>query len=168
MTDANVQHIRSPEVHGDDTVTLRLKSGAARKILARIAAEELLMTKAETDVWAITTSKLPAGIHDYSFDVDGTRMLDPSNRRVKKWFSLAGMVEVPGDPPLLTKFKDVPHGVIQKLIYPSTTVGHSRPVMVYIRNRTTMQRLNNPIRWSFFCTVLVTTKQRGPKWGVLI
>jgi enterochelin esterase-like enzyme len=131
MSDANAQRIRSPKVHGDGTVTLRLKSASPRKIVVEIDGAELLMTKGANDDWSVTTAKLPAGIHNYSFTVDGTRMIDPLNRNVKKWFSLASMVVVPGDPPLLTEFQDVPHGVVHRLIYRSATVGHSRPVMVY-------------------------------------
>jgi enterochelin esterase-like enzyme len=131
MSDAVAQRIRSPEVHADGSVTLRLKSNAAKHIIAEIAGQKLLMMKGDQDVWSVTTGELNAGIHDYSFDVDGTRMIDPSNRNVKKWFSLASMVEVPGNPPLVTEFQDVPHGVVQRLIYPSNSIGHSRPVMVY-------------------------------------
>ena len=131
MSDAVAQRIRSPEVHADGTVTLRLKSKAAKQIIAEIAGEELLMRKGNQDIWSVTTGTLRAGIHDYSFDVDGTRMIDPSNRNVKKWFSLASMVEVPGTPPLVTELQDVPHGVVQRLIYSSETVGQSRPLMVY-------------------------------------
>ena len=131
MSDADAQRIRSPEVNHDGTVTLRLKSENAGTVTAKIGGTDLPLTKDSHNVWAVTTETLPPGIHDYSFDVDGTRMIDPSNRNVKKWFSLASMVEVPGDPPLLTEFQEVPHGVVQRLIYPSISVGHSRPVIVY-------------------------------------
>ncbi|MDG1897707.1 MAG: alpha/beta hydrolase-fold protein [Fuerstiella sp.] len=131
MPDAVAQQIRSPEVHKDGTVTLRLRSNAGRIVIADIAGRKLQMAKEDQGIWSVTTGKLHAGIHDYSFDVDGTRMIDPSNRNVKKWFSLTSMVEVPGNPPLVTEFQHVPHGVVQRLIYPSNSVGHSRPVMVY-------------------------------------
>ena len=131
MPDAASQEFRSPEVHADGSVTLRLKSGSAKNVIASIGSTSLEMSKGEKDVWSGTTSPLAPGIHDYSFDVDGTRMIDPVNRNVKKWFTLASMIEVPGIPALLTEFQDVPHGVVQRLIYPSKSVGHSRPVIVY-------------------------------------
>ncbi|MCP4511786.1 MAG: esterase, partial [Fuerstiella sp.] len=131
MSNADAQRIRSPEVNRDGTVTLRLKSKTAANVTTHIGDREHPMTKGSDDVWAVTIKQLPAGIHDYSFDVDGTRMIDPFNRNVKQWFSLARMVAVPGNPPLLTEFLDVPHGDVQRLIYPSASVEHSRPVIVY-------------------------------------
>lgn len=131
MSQAAAQQFRSPEVHVDGSITLRLKSNSAQSIVASIGNTRLRLTRGKKDVWAGTSSPLAPGIHDYSFDVDGTRMIDPSNRNVKKWFTLASMVEIPGTPPLLTEFQDVPHGVVQRLVYPSKSVGHSRPVIVY-------------------------------------
>ncbi|MEZ6124508.1 MAG: alpha/beta hydrolase-fold protein [Planctomycetaceae bacterium] len=131
MTEVTAQQFRSPEVHADRSVTLRLLSKTAILVRAELAGQKLQMTKGDNDVWEVTTESLPAGIHDYAFDVDGTRVIDPCNRNVKKWFTMASMVEIPGSPPLLTEFRDVPHGDIHRMIYPSNSVAHDRPVMVY-------------------------------------
>ncbi|MCR9202509.1 MAG: alpha/beta fold hydrolase [Planctomycetaceae bacterium] len=125
------QEFRSPEVHEDGSVTVRLRSRTAKQIRVSIAGQTLDLVKGEGDVWAATTDPLSAGIHDYSFNLDGTRIIDPSNRRVKKWFTLASMVEIPGTPPLLTEQTDVPHGVVQRLSYASESTGNARPVVVY-------------------------------------
>ena len=125
------QQFRSPEVHPDGSVSFRLRSSAAENVTASTGNVTLALTKTGKNLWSGTTSPMKPGIHDYTFNVDGTRMIDPSNRNVKKWFTLASMVEVPGTPPPLTEFQDVPHGVVQRLIYPSESVGHSRPVVVY-------------------------------------
>ena len=131
MSNAIAQQFRSPEVHPDGSVTVRLNSKSASVVSVAIGNQKLELSKGDGGLWSGTTRPLPAGIHDYTFDVDGTRMIDPSNRSVKKWFTLSSMVEIPGTPPLLTEFQDVPHGVVQRLIYPSASVGHSRPVIVY-------------------------------------
>ena len=131
MSESLAQQFRSPEVHADRSVTLRLHSKTAKVVSVAISGSDLDLTRGDHDIWTVTTKPLSAGIYDYSFDVDGTRMIDPSNRNVKKWFTLASMVEIPGTPPLLTEFREVPHGVVQRLIYPSTSVGQSRPVIVY-------------------------------------
>ena len=125
------QDFRSPEVHDDGSVTVRLRSKNDRDLQVSIGGRKYSLAKEAGDVWSATTDPLPAGIHDYSFNLDGTRIIDPSNRSVKKWFTLASMVEVPGNPPLLTEFQDVPHGVLHRHVYASSSVGHSRPVIVY-------------------------------------
>ena len=128
---SRAQEFRSPEVHKDGSVTMRLRSRTAENVRVSIAGQTLDLAKGEGDVWSVTTPTLPPGIHDYSFNVDGTRMIDPSNRRVKKWFTLASMVEIPGTPPRLTEQTDVPHGVVQRLVYSSDSTGSARPVVVY-------------------------------------
>lgn len=131
MSDAIAQSLVSPEVHSDGRVTLRLRAEKAMEIEVSLDGKKIPMVKSDKGVWEGTSDPLPPQIHDYTFKVDGTTMIDPSNRLVKKWLTLASMVEIPGTPPRLTEFTDVPHGVVQRLIYPSASVGHSRPVVVY-------------------------------------
>lgn len=131
MSDAIAQSLQSPEVHADGRVTLRLRAEKADEVLVSLGGKEVPMTKSDKGIWEGTSEPLSPQIYDYSFKVDGTTMIDPSNRLVKKWLTLASMVEIPGTPPRLTEFTDVPHGVVQRLIYPSVSVGHSRPVIVY-------------------------------------
>jgi enterochelin esterase family protein len=126
------QGVTSPEVHADRTVTLRLSAPEAELVEVSLGGKPLSMVRGERGVWEGTSPPLEPGLHDYTFRVDGTIVLDPSNRLVKKWLNLQSMVEVPGDPPLLTEFTDVPHGAIVRLYYPSTSVGHTRPLMVYL------------------------------------
>lgn len=125
------QNLISPDVAADRRVTFRLRAPAAKVVEARIAGQTLTMTKDDKGVWSVTTEPLVPMLHDYSFVVDGLTMMDPSNRLVKKWLTMGNMVEVPGDPPLLTEQQNVPHGIISRLMYASKTVGHDRPVMVY-------------------------------------
>ncbi|MEZ6042618.1 MAG: alpha/beta hydrolase-fold protein [Planctomycetaceae bacterium] len=128
---AIAQSLRSPQVNDDNTVTVRLKAANAKEVVANIAGQRLKLTQNEGRIWEGTSASLPAGIHDYTFQVDGTMMIDPSNRNVKKWLTMASMVEIPGKPALLTEMQSVPHGSIQRCFYPSSTVGTQRPVMVY-------------------------------------
>ena len=131
MSDAIAQSLLSPEVHSDGRVTLRLRAANAAEVQVSLAGKKLQMTKNDKGVWEGSSEPLAPQIYDYTFKVDGTDMVDPSNRCVKKWLTLASMVEIPGTPPLLTEFADVPHGTVRRMIYPSTSVGHSRPVMIY-------------------------------------
>ena len=131
MSDAIAQSLVSPEVHADGRVTLRLRAEKAMEVEVSLDGMTIPMVKGDKGVWEGTSEPLPPQIYDYTFKVDGTTMIDPSNRLVKKWLTLASMLEIPGTPPRLTEFTDVPHGVVQRLIYPSASVGHSRPVIVY-------------------------------------
>ena len=127
---AFAQQLRSPEVHDDGGVTFRLASKTAESVSLRINGATHPMEQKEEGIFQ-TTLELPSGIHDYTFVVDGTQVLDLFNRNVKKWRQLASMVEVPADPPALTEEQYVPHGVVHRHLYDSTTTGAQRPLMIY-------------------------------------
>ena len=131
MSDANAQNLQSPEVLPDGRVTLRLRAPKASAVEVSLSGKPLTMIKTGQGVWEGTSETLAPQIYDYAFNVDGTTVIDPSNRWVKKWLNLQSMVEVPGTPPLLTEFTDVPHGSVQRVIYSSKSVGAARPLMVY-------------------------------------
>ena len=125
------QNLHSPEVHDDRRVTLRIKSSRATEVSALLGGQKIALSRNEMGIWEGTSEPLEPQIYDYRFEVDGTEVIDPSNRWVKKWLTLASLVEIPGTPPLLTEFTNVPHGSIHRVFYPSTSVGKARPVMVY-------------------------------------
>lgn len=125
------QNLVSPDVAEDRRVTFRLRAPAAKLVEVRVSGKKLTMTKDDKGIWEVTSEPLVPMLHDYSFVVDGLAMMDPSNRMVKKWLTMGNMVEVPGDPPLLTEQQNVPHGMISRLMYASNAVGRDRPVMVY-------------------------------------
>lgn len=125
------QNLHSPEVHDDGRVTLRLKSSGATEVSALVGGQKIALSRNEMGVWERASEPLEPQIYDYRFEVDGTEVIDPSNRWVKKWLTLASLVEIPGTPPLVTEFTSVPHGSIHRVFYQSLSVGKARPVMVY-------------------------------------
>lgn len=123
----------SPEVRVDGAVVFRVQLGeGAKEAVVSVGGEDRPLTKTEGNVWEATVEGLAPGIHEYAFRVDGTRMIDPSNRFVKKWRSLASLVEIPADPPALTERQNVPHGIVVHAVYPSKAVGGDRPVVLYL------------------------------------
>lgn len=125
------QNVRSPEVNPDGTVTFRLVSGAAESVSVKIAGENVELTKSGNRLWVGTSKNLEPGIHDYTFNIDGTTAIDPRNRNVKKWLNLASMVEIPGSPPHLTEYQNVHHGKVSREYYHDKKHSRQRPVVVY-------------------------------------
>jgi enterochelin esterase family protein len=124
----------SPEVHADRTVTLRLRAPAAKEV--KVAGEwpggTNALTKDERGLWSITVGPLAPDVYGYSFVVDGFRTLDPANRNVKPMRSpTTSILEVPGDPPRLHEFQNVPHGTVRLHEYQSKAVGRRRGLYVY-------------------------------------
>jgi enterochelin esterase family protein len=114
-------------------VTFRLRADQAEEVFVQGIAglEPKPMAKNADGLWETTVGPLAPELYSYQFNVDGMSVIDPHNRRVKKWLSLDSLVEVPGEPPLLHEQQPVPHGVIHRHVYRSATTGSERNVLVY-------------------------------------
>jgi enterochelin esterase family protein len=92
------------------------------------------MTKGDDGLWTVTVGPLPPGIYDYTFNIDGVTITDPSsphvfgNRRGSR-----GYVEIPGPKgkPRPDEWRDVPHGAVTIHWYDSTASGTRRRLHVY-------------------------------------
>ena len=135
ISDVAAQHLRSPEVNDDRSVTFRTTTSKdAQSVKVSINRTEngsVELTKTEQGYWEGTSTPLPAGIYEYDFRVDGNTQLDRRNRWFKKWYSINNLVEVPGSPALVTERQSVPHGTLHEHYYDSPVTESQRPVLVY-------------------------------------
>ncbi|MEC9091957.1 MAG: alpha/beta hydrolase-fold protein [Planctomycetota bacterium] len=130
MSDEIQSQIVSPEVRGN-SVTFRLKAPRAREVFV-VGIEgqpKTPMVASSQGIWAVELNGLPPELYSYAFEVDGTRMIDPSNREVKKWLSCNSLFEIKGG--LLHEQKNCAHGELRELIYDSQTTRTQRSVLVY-------------------------------------
>lgn len=125
--------IVSPEVHSDRTVTFRLRAPNAQKVeLSLEGAPSQAMTKGADGTWSVRTKALAPDIYGYSFNVDGTGMLDPLNPKMKPNLIWPGnLVTVSGSPAEDWEVQDVPHGEVSHHFYRSKTIGDQRDYLVY-------------------------------------
>lgn len=126
--------VRSPQVQADRRVTFRLRAPKATEVVVQGQWPEgkATMTKDANDVWSVTVGPVPAGVWEYSFQVDGLQMIDPGNPAIKPMREpRTSILCVPGQPPLLTEFQDVPHGTVRQHTYFSKSLGRLRELMVY-------------------------------------
>ena len=74
----------SPELLPDGGVTFRFKAPKAAevKVSGQFGAEAAL-AKDDAGVWSVTIPKVPAGVHEYHFSVDGMNVIDPQNSALK-------------------------------------------------------------------------------------
>ena len=127
--------VRSPEVHADGRVTVRLRSPNAREVFfASDAAPPAPMVRDSAGVWSYTTAPLPPDIYSYSFQVDGVSIPDPQNSEMKPVFRMSlgqSLLHVPGPDSLSWEMRDVPHGTITEHLYASAIIGDRRNYYVY-------------------------------------
>ena len=127
--------LRSPELGADRRVTFRLRTPrtattAAVEMQHMTKAPVLPMTRGGDGVWTVTSPPLDPDLYEYAFKVDGLRLLDPSNSRIKdqNW----SLVQVPGTPANPWDDRPVPHGVMRIHYYESKSLGGvSRRMHVY-------------------------------------
>ena len=129
--------LKSPEVSSDNKVTFRLAAPAATSVLLEgswLGAIDLPMTKDASGVWSTTVGPLDPQLLGYWFIVDGARANDPSNSEMERDGSrYNNMVMVPGPQSDLWTFKDVPHGIVEQIWYPSPVLGmDQRRMYVYL------------------------------------
>jgi enterochelin esterase-like enzyme len=126
------QRLISPEVRADRTVTFRIRAPKASEVALSFQGLKA-MAKDADGTWSITVGPLEPEIYEYSFTVDGARVLDTANTMLKTGRTLsANLLEVPGTPPRFDEVQDVPHGSIQMRTYTSTPLKRHRHVYVYL------------------------------------
>jgi enterochelin esterase-like enzyme len=128
--------LRSPEIHPDRTVTFRLLAPKASDVTLNGSwdgAANLPMTKDDTGVWSTTIGPLAPQLWGYWYLVDGVKALDPNNGETQRDGSrYDNLLMISGPESEWWDFRDVPHGTVQAVWYPSPTLKmERRRMMVY-------------------------------------
>lgn len=126
--------VMSPEVTADGAVTFRLRADKAEAVQLRGQwdRQQQPMQRGEDGLWSLTLPQVPAGVWEYSFNVDGLGVLDPANPALKPQRNPGtSILHIPGKPPLPWDFQDVPHGTVHQHTHLSPSLGRPREVWVY-------------------------------------
>lgn len=120
----------SPEIHADRTVTFRLSAPKASEVTLNgswEAARDIKMSKDDGGIWSVTVGPLTAQLWGYWYLVDGVKALDPGNGETERDGSrIDNLLMISGPESDLWDFKDVPHGTIHTVWYPSPTLKQDR------------------------------------------
>lgn len=127
---------RPPEILPDKQVTFRLAAPKALEVMLNgtwEGATDIKMARDEEGTWSVTVGPLSPEMYGYWYMVDGVRALDPGNAETQRDGSMfASMLMIPGPGSDLWDFKDVPHGTVAAMWYPSPTLKLARRrMMVY-------------------------------------
>jgi enterochelin esterase-like enzyme len=135
-TAARPAPLRSPDIHPDRTVTFRLSAPKAAEVTLNGSWDNgtnLKMTKDDAGVWSTTIGPLAPQLWGYWFMVDGVKALDPNNAETQRdGARYDNLLMISGPASEWWDFKDVPHGTVQAVWYPSPTLKlANRRMMVY-------------------------------------
>src|SRR5213594_859466 len=128
--------LRSPDIHPDRTVTFRLMAPKASEVTLNGSWDNgtnLKMTKDDAGVWSTCIGPLAPQLWGYWFMVDGVKALDPNNAETERdGARYDNLLMISGPSSEWWDFKDVPHGTVQAVWYPSPTLKlANRRMMVY-------------------------------------
>ncbi len=124
----------SPELLPDGRVTFRCKAPQAQEVkVAGQFGAEVKLEKGEGGWWSATTSgPVPAGVHEYSFKIDGMSIIDHLNPMIKPQRNPgSSILHIPATPPAPWDLQDIPHGAVSEHSYHSKALGKWRRLMVY-------------------------------------
>jgi len=123
----------SPEIHANQSVTFRLRAPKAQAVECRGQWDRQSVAMVnEGGLWSLTVPKVEAGVWEYSFVVDGLTLIDPANPEQKPQRNpTASILHVPGTPPKVWDFQDVPHGTVHQHEFHSASLGRRRSAWVY-------------------------------------
>ncbi len=126
----------SPEIHSDKTVTFRLLAPKANEVTLTGHWEggiNVPLTKDDQGIWSVTVGPLAEQLWGYAFNVDGVKVLDPGNAEVQRDGSrYENLLMIAGPADDMWNFKDVPHGQVESIWYPSTILKEKeRRMLVY-------------------------------------
>ncbi|MBR6962039.1 MAG: esterase [Prevotella sp.] len=145
----NAGDIVSPQVNADQTVTFRFFAPQAKEV--KLEADFLPKQKIQTPMgemettgtvvlnkdsnglWTYTSPVLAPELHTYSFSVDGLRMTDPNNVYMQRdIFTYTNYFLIDGELSANYIVRDVPHGTVAKVWYPSPKLNmEQRRMTVY-------------------------------------
>ena len=127
----------SPEVDAEGKITFRIAAPTAKAV--KLEGTDIpdaggprspVLAKDEKGIWSVTVGPLVPGAYRYFFDLDGVRVLDPTNKSISEANSnLWSLVLVPGND--LYDTKNVPRGALAEVRYFSKSLDRERRMHVY-------------------------------------
>jgi hypothetical protein len=125
-----------PQVNSQGYVSLRIEAPLAQSVVVSLGLGGTKggtpLTKAEDGSWMGTTSgPMDEGFHYYHLNVDGGTFNDPGTLNFYSSTRWESGIEIPAQDQDFYALKEVPHGNVQQILFPSKSTNTSRRAFVY-------------------------------------
>jgi len=122
-----------PQVNSQGYARFRIYAPQAQSVKVSLGGREgTTLTKSEDGFWIGTTAEpLDEGFHYYRITVDGGTFNDPGTLNFHGSCRWESGIEVPAFDQDFYALKDVPHGRIQQVLFPSKSTNSIRRAFVY-------------------------------------
>ncbi len=124
-----------PQVNSQGVARFRVhapKADSVRVSLGLGGRGGTILTKGADGYWTGTTAgPLDEGFHYYNVTIDGGKFNDPGAKNYYGSVRWESGIEIPAHDQDFYALKDVPHGHVQQVLFPSKSTGTSRRAFVY-------------------------------------
>ncbi|MBN2320364.1 MAG: esterase [Acidobacteria bacterium] len=122
-----------PQVNSQGYVRFRVEAPQAQSVRVSLGGRGgTPLTKAEDGFWVGTTARPEdEGFHYYHLTVDGGTFNDPGAMHFYGSTRWESGIEIPAHDQDFYALKDVPHGRVQQILFPSKSTNTSRRAFVY-------------------------------------
>jgi len=122
-----------PQVNSQGYARFRIYAPQAQSVKVSLGGREgTTLTKSEDGFWiGTTTEPLDEGFHYYRLTVDGGTFNDPGTLNFYGSCRWESGIEVPAFDQDFYALKDVPHGRVQQVLFPSKSTNSIRRAFVY-------------------------------------
>ncbi len=122
-----------PQVNSQGYVRFRIEAPQAQGVTASLGGRGgTTLTKTEDGFWVGTTARPEdEGFHYYHLTVDGRTFNDPGTLNFYGSTRWESGIEIPAHDQDFYALKDVPHGRVQQILFPSKSTNTSRRAFVY-------------------------------------
>lgn len=121
-----------PQVNSQGYARFRIKASLADSVIVNLGRGGTILTKDADGLWVGTTAgPLDEGFHYYHLTIDGGVFNDPGTLNFYGSIRWESGIEIPAHDQDFYALKDVPHGKIQQILFPSTSTNTSRRAFVY-------------------------------------
>ncbi|MGD9160713.1 MAG: hypothetical protein PVG39_20010, partial [Desulfobacteraceae bacterium] len=124
-----------PQVNSEGYARFRINAPDAKSVSVSLGMGGrggTVLTRGEDGVWVGTTDgPLDEGFHYYHISVDGGIFNDPGTLNFYGSIRWESGIQIPAHDRDFYALKDVPHGMVQQILFPSKSTGTSRRAFVY-------------------------------------
>jgi len=118
-----------PQVNSEGRAQFRIVAPQAQSVSVSLGG--LALTKGEDGAWVGTSRPLDEGFHYYHLTIDGGTFNDPGTLNFYGSTRWESGIEIPAKDQDFYGLKDVPHGQLRQVLFPSKSTNTSRRAFVY-------------------------------------
>jgi enterochelin esterase-like enzyme len=120
-----------PQVNSERRVRARVSAPQATSVMLDIGAVKYPLTKGDDGLWMGESKPQDEGFHYYQLVIDGAQVPDPNSLYFYGASRWGSGVEVPAQDQDFYALKNVPHGQLRQVFYPSKSASTNLRCFVY-------------------------------------